>query len=40
MTIGYPDYLEVQYDPVSTEPFMATLGDILAEIFGVRGESR
>ena len=40
VTIGYPNYLEVQYDPVSTEPFMATPGDILADIFGVRGESR
>lgn len=40
VTIGYPSYLEVQYDPVSSEPFMATPGDILADIFGVRGESR
>lgn len=40
VTIGYPNYLEVQYDPVSSEPFMATPGDILADIFGVRGESR
>ncbi|RGM70757.1 hypothetical protein DXB98_09260 [Collinsella sp. OM07-12] len=40
VSIGYPNYLEVQYDPVSTEPFMATPGDILADIFGVRGESR
>lgn len=40
VTIGYPNYLEVQYDPISTEPFMATTGDILADIFGVRGESR
>ena len=39
VSIGYPDYLEVQYDPVSSEPFMATPGDILADIFGVRGES-
>lgn len=40
VTIGYPGYLEVQYDPVSTEPFAGTPGDILADIFGVRGESR
>ena len=40
VTVGYPNYLEVQYDPVSTEPFIATPGDILADIFGVRGESR
>lgn len=40
VTTGYPNYLEVQYDPVSTEPFMATPGDILADIFGVRDESR
>lgn len=40
MTIGYPNYLEVQYEPIGTEPFMATPGDILADIFGVRGESR
>lgn len=40
VTIGYPGYLEVQYNPVSTESFMATPGDILADIFGVRGESR
>lgn len=40
VTIGYPNYLEVQYEPISTEPFMATSGDILADIFGVRGESR
>lgn len=40
VTIGYPDYLEVQYDPISTEPFVGTPGDILADIFGVRGESR
>lgn len=40
VTIGYPNYLEVQYEPISTEPFMATLGDILADIFGVRGGSR
>lgn len=40
VTIGYPNYLEVQYDPVSSEPFMATPGDILADIFDVRGESR
>lgn len=30
----------MQYEPISTEPFMATPGDILADIFGVRGESR
>lgn len=40
VSVGYPNYLEVQYDPVSTEPFMATPGDILADIFGVRGGSR
>ncbi len=40
VTIGYPDFLEVQYDPISTEPFAGTPGDILADIFGVRGESR
>lgn len=40
VTIGYPSYLEVQYDPVSTEPLMATPGDILVDIFGVRGGSR
>lgn len=40
ITYGYPDYLEVMYEPISTEPFMATPGDILADIFGVRGESR
>ena len=40
VTIGYPNYLEVQYEPISTEPFMAAPGDILAEVFGVRGESR
>ena len=40
MTIGYPGYLEVTYDPISSEPFVATPGDILADIFGVRGESR
>lgn len=40
VTIGYPNYLEVQYDPVSSEPFMATPGDILADIFGMRGELR
>ena len=40
ITDGYPDYLEVMYDPISTEPFVAAPGDILAEVFGVRGESR
>lgn len=40
VSIGYPNYLEVQYDPISTEPFAGTPGDILADIFGVRGESR
>ena len=37
---GYPDYLEVMYDPISADPFVAAPGDILAEVFGVRGESR
>lgn len=40
LTVGYPDYLEVMYDPISPEPFVASPGDILADIFGVRGESR
>ena len=40
ITYGYPDYLEVMYDPSSPEPFTGTPGDILADIFGVRGESR
>lgn len=40
LTAGYPDYLEVMYDPVSADPFVAAPGDILADIFGVRGESR
>lgn len=40
ITYGYPDYLEVVYDPISPEPFTGTPGDILADIFGVRGESR
>lgn len=40
ITYGYPDYLEVMYDPISPEPFTGTPGDILADIFGVRGESR
>jgi hypothetical protein len=40
ITYGYPDYLEVMYDPVSADPFVASPGDILADIFGVRGESR
>ena len=31
----------IEPEPVtSTEPFMAAPGDILAEVFGVRGESR
>lgn len=40
ITYGYPDYLEVMYDPISPEPFTGTPGAILAEVFGVRGESR
>lgn len=40
LTVGYPDYLEVMYDPISADPFVAAPGDILAEVFGVRGESR
>lgn len=40
ITFGYPDYLEVMYDPISPEPFTGTPGDILAEVFGVRDESR
>lgn len=40
ITAGYPDYLEVMYDPISPDPFVASPGDILADIFGVRGESR
>lgn len=40
VTAGYPGYLEVAYDPISPEPFVASPGDILADIFGVRGESR
>lgn len=40
ITYGYPDYLEVMYDPISADPFVAAPGDILAEVFGVRGESR
>lgn len=40
ITYGYPDYLEVMYDPISPEPFTGTPGDILAEVFGVRDESR
>lgn len=40
VTIGYPNYLEVAYDPITPEPFVASPGDILADIFGVRGESR
>lgn len=40
ITVGYPDYLEVMYDPISADPFVAAPGDILAEVFGVRGESR
>lgn len=40
ITYGYPDYLEVAYDPIGADPFVAAPGDILAEVFGVRGESR
>lgn len=40
ITYGYPDYLEVMYDPISADPFVAAPGDILADIFGVRGGSR
>lgn len=40
ITYGYPDYLEVMYDPISADSFVAAPGDILAEVFGVRGESR
>lgn len=40
ITDGYPEYLEVMYDPISADPFVAAPGDILAEVFGVRGESR
>lgn len=40
ITYGYPEYLEVMYDPISADPFVAAPGDILAEVFGVRGESR
>ena len=40
ITDGYPEYLEVIYDPISADPFVAAPGDILAEVFGVRGESR
>lgn len=40
VTIAYPGYLEVTYEPISPEPFVALPGDILADIFGVRGESR
>ena len=40
ITYGYPDYLEVMYDPISADPFVAAPGDILAEVFGVRGGSR
>lgn len=40
ITGGYPEYLEVMYDPISADPFVAAPGDILAEVFGVRGESR
>lgn len=40
ITDGYPDYLEVMYDPISADPFVAAPRDILAEVFGVRGESR
>lgn len=40
ITYGYPDYLEVMYDPISADPFVAAPGDILAEVFGVKGRSR
>lgn len=40
ITDGYPDYLEVMYDPISADSFVAAPGDILAGVFGVRGESR
>ena len=40
ITYGYPDYLEVMYDPISADSFVAAPGDIIAEVFGVRGESR
>lgn len=40
ITYGYPEYLEVSYDPIGADPFVAAPGDILAEVFGVRGESR
>lgn len=40
ITYGYPDYLEVMFDPIGAEPFVATPGDILTDIFGVRGGSR
>lgn len=40
ITAGYPDYLEVMYDPICADPFVAAPGDILAGVFGVRGESR
>lgn len=40
ITRGYPDYLEVMYDPISADSFVAAPGDILTEVFGVRGESR
>ena len=40
ITDGYPEYLEVLYDPISADTFVAAPGDILAEVFGVRGESR
>lgn len=40
VTLGYPDYLEVLYEPLGSEPFVATPGDILADIFGVGGETR
>lgn len=40
LTIGYPNYLEVLCEPISAEPFVASPGGILADIFGVSGESR
>ncbi len=40
ITDGYPECLEVMYDPISADPFVAAPGDILAEVFSVRGESR
>ena len=40
ITDGYPEYLEVMYDPISADPLVAAPGGILAEVFGVMGESR